>query len=172
MYGFSSQLDDKEYLAITSGDIKNDTNVRIHSACLTGDIFHSARCDCGEQLEYAMKYIKEHGGIILYLPQEGRGIGLINKLKAYELIEQGYDTITANKALGFEADLRDYTEAIHILKYFNINHIKLISNNPDKFQQLNDLGITITERIPVVMNPNVNNQSYIDTKKEKMGHLL
>ncbi|HJF21292.1 MAG TPA: bifunctional 3,4-dihydroxy-2-butanone-4-phosphate synthase/GTP cyclohydrolase II, partial [Mammaliicoccus lentus] len=107
-----------------------------------------------------------------YLPQEGRGIGLINKLKAYELIEQGYDTITANKALGFEADLRDYTEAIHILKYFNINRIKLISNNPDKFQQLNDLGITITERIPVVMNPNVNNQSYIDTKKEKMGHLL
>lgn len=172
MYGFSSHLDDKEYLAITSGDIKNDTNVRIHSACLTGDIFHSARCDCGEQLEYAMKYIKEHGGIILYLPQEGRGIGLINKLKAYELIEQGYDTITANKALGFEADLRDYTEAIHILKYFNINRIKLISNNPDKIQQLNDLGITITERIPVVMNPNVNNQSYIDTKKEKMGHLL
>lgn len=172
MYGFSSQLDNKEYLAITSGDVKNDTNVRIHSACLTGDIFHSARCDCGEQLEYAMKYIKEHGGIILYLPQEGRGIGLINKLKAYELIEQGYDTITANKALGFEADLRDYTEAIHILKYFNINRIKLISNNPHKFQQLNDLGITITERIPVVINPNVNNQSYIDTKKEKMGHLL
>nr|WP_263312945.1 3,4-dihydroxy-2-butanone-4-phosphate synthase [Mammaliicoccus sp. Marseille-Q6498] len=172
MHGFTSQLDDKEYLAITSGEITNDTNVRIHSECLTGDIFHSMRCDCGDQLEYSLKYINKHGGIVLYLPQEGRGIGLINKLKAYELIEQGYDTITANEALGFEADLRDYTEASQILKYFNINSIKLISNNPDKFHQLEDLGIQITDRIPVVIEPNDNNSAYMNTKKDQMGHLI
>ncbi|GGI40499.1 3,4-dihydroxy-2-butanone-4-phosphate synthase [Mammaliicoccus stepanovicii] len=172
MYGFTSKLDDKEYLAITSGELTNHTNVRIHSECLTGDVFHSSRCDCGEQLDYSLKFIKEHGGIILYLPQEGRGIGLLNKLKAYELIEQGHDTISANKALGFDADLRDYTEASHILKYFNIHDINLISNNPDKFQQLKDLGINITNRIPIVIHPNDNNSEYMLTKKEQMGHLL
>lgn len=172
MYGFTSQLDDKEYIVISSGKIKNGMNVRIHSECVTGDIFHSARCDCGEQLEYSMKYIQEHGGMILYLPQEGRGIGLINKLKAYELIEQGYDTITANEALGFEADLRDYTEASQILKYFNIEEIQLISNNPDKFNQLQDLGIHVSNRVPVVIEPNETNASYINTKKHEMGHLI
>lgn len=172
MYGFTSQLDDKEYIVISSGEIKNGMNVRIHSECVTGDIFHSARCDCGEQLEYSMKYIQEHSGMILYLPQEGRGIGLINKLKAYELIEQGYDTITANEALGFEADLRDYTEASQILKYFNIEEIQLISNNPDKFNQLQDLGIHVSNRVPVVIEPNETNASYINTKKHEMGHLI
>ncbi|HCW36764.1 MAG TPA: bifunctional 3,4-dihydroxy-2-butanone-4-phosphate synthase/GTP cyclohydrolase II [Staphylococcus sp.] len=172
MYGFTSQLDDKEYIVISSGEIKEGMNVRIHSECVTGDIFHSARCDCGEQLEYSMKYIQEHGGMILYLPQEGRGIGLINKLKAYELIEQGYDTITANEALGFEADLRDYTEASQILKYFNIEEIQLISNNPDKFNQLQDLGIRVSNRVPVVIEPNETNASYINTKKHEMGHLI
>ncbi|WP_026023255.1 bifunctional 3,4-dihydroxy-2-butanone-4-phosphate synthase/GTP cyclohydrolase II [Mammaliicoccus vitulinus] len=172
MYGFTSELDQKEYLAISAGKIENGMNVRIHSECVTGDIFHSARCDCGEQLEYSMKYIQEHGGMILYLPQEGRGIGLINKLKAYELIEQGYDTISANKALGFEADLRDYTEASQILKYFNIEEIQLISNNPDKFNQVEELGISITNRVPVVMQPNETNESYMNTKKDQMGHLL
>lgn len=172
MYGFTSQLDIKEYIVISSGEIKNGMNVRIHSECVTGDIFHSARCDCGEQLEYSMKYIQEHGGMILYLPQEGRGIGLINKLKAYELIEQGYDTITANEALGFEADLRDYTEASQILKYFNIEEIQLISNNPDKFNQLQDLGIHVSNRVPVVIEPNETNASYINTKKHEMGHLI
>ncbi|UXU84878.1 3,4-dihydroxy-2-butanone-4-phosphate synthase [Mammaliicoccus sciuri] len=172
MYGFTSQLDDKEYIVISSGEIINGMNVRIHSECVTGDIFHSARCDCGEQLEYSMKYIQEHGGMILYLPQEGRGIGLINKLKAYELIEQGYDTITANEALGFEADLRDYTEASQILKYFNIEEIQLISNNPDKFNQLQDLGIHVSNRVPVVIEPNETNASYINTKKHEMGHLI
>ncbi|WP_049318605.1 3,4-dihydroxy-2-butanone-4-phosphate synthase [Mammaliicoccus sciuri] len=172
MYGFTSQLDDKEYIVISSGEIINGMNVRIHSECVTGDIFHSARCDCGEQLEYSMKYIQEHGGMILYLPQEGRGIGLINKLKAYELIEQGYDTITANEALGFEADLRDYTEASQILKYFNIEEIQLISNNPDKFNQLQDLGIHVSNRVPVVIEPNETNESYINTKKHEMGHLI
>lgn len=172
MYGFTSQLDDKEYIVISSGEIKEGMNVRIHSECVTGDIFHSARCDCGDQLEYSMKYIQEHGGMILYLPQEGRGIGLINKLKAYELIEQGYDTITANEALGFEADLRDYTEASQILKYFNIEEIQLISNNPDKFNQLQDLGIRVSNRVPVVIEPNETNASYINTKKHEMGHLI
>ncbi len=172
MYGFTSQLDDKEYIVISSGEIKNGMNVRIHSECVTGDIFHSARCDCGEQLEYSMKYIQVHGGMILYLPQEGRGIGLINKLKAYELIEQGYDTITANEALGFEADLRDYTEASQIFKYFNIEEIQLISNNPDKFNQLQDLGIHVSNRVPVVIEPNETNASYINTKKHEMGHLI
>ncbi|MCD3219779.1 3,4-dihydroxy-2-butanone-4-phosphate synthase [Mammaliicoccus sciuri] len=172
MYGFTSQLDDKEYIVISSGEIINGMNIRIHSECVTGDIFHSARCDCGEQLEYSMKYIQEHGGMILYLPQEGRGIGLINKLKAYELIEQGYDTITANEALGFEADLRDYTEASQILKYFNIEEIQLISNNPDKFNQLQDLGIHVSNRVPVVIEPNETNESYINTKKHEMGHLI
>lgn len=172
MYGFTSQLDDKEYIVISSGEIINGMNVRIHSECVTGDIFHSARCDCGEQLEYSMKYIQEHGGMILYLPQEGRGIGLINKLKAYELIEQGYDTITANEALGFEADLRDYTEASQILKYFNIEEIQLISNNPDKFNQLQDLGIHVSNRVPVVIEPNETNESYFNTKKHEMGHLI
>lgn len=172
MYGFTSQLDDKEYIVISSGEIINGMNIRIHSECVTGDIFHSARCDCGEQLEYSMKYIQEHGGMILYLPQEGRGIGLINKLKAYELIEQGYDTITANEALGFEADLRDYTEASQILKYFNIEEIQLISNNPDKFNQLQDLGIHVSNRVPVVIEPNETNESYFNTKKHEMGHLI
>ncbi|MCJ0907993.1 3,4-dihydroxy-2-butanone-4-phosphate synthase [Mammaliicoccus sciuri] len=172
MYGFTSQLDDKEYIVISSGEIINGMNIRIHSECVTGDIFHSARCDCGEQLEYSMKYIQEHGGMILYLPQEGRGIGLINKLKAYELIEQGYDTITANEALGFEADLRDYTEASQILKYFNIEEIQLISNNPDKFNQLQDLGMHVSNRVPVVIEPNETNESYINTKKHEMGHLI
>lgn len=172
MYGFTSQLDDKEYIVISSGEIKNGMNVRIHSECVTGDIFHSARCDCGQQLDYSMKYIQEYGGMILYLPQEGRGIGLINKLKAYELIEQGYDTITANEALGFEADLRDYTEASQILKYFNIEEIQLISNNPDKFNQLQDLGIHVSNRVPVVIEPNETNASYINTKKHEMGHLI
>ncbi|MEX6014707.1 3,4-dihydroxy-2-butanone-4-phosphate synthase [Mammaliicoccus sciuri] len=172
MYGFTSQLDDKKYIVISSGEIKDGMNVRIHSECVTGDIFHSARCDCGDQLEYSMKYIQEHGGMILYLPQEGRGIGLINKLKAYELIEQGYDTITANEALGFEADLRDYTEASQILKYFNIEEIQLISNNPDKFNQLQFLGIRVSNRVPVVIEPNETNESYINTKKHEMGHLI
>ncbi|MGO2078673.1 MAG: GTP cyclohydrolase II, partial [Staphylococcus equorum] len=147
-------------------------NVRIHSSCLTGDIFHSQRCDCGEQLEASMKYISEHGGIILYLPQEGRGIGLINKLKAYELIEQGYDTVTANIALGFDEDLRDYKDAARILKYFGIESVNLLSNNPKKFESLETYGVNINKRIDLVVPTNKFNQDYMDTKKEKMGHLI
>ena len=118
-----------------------------YSACLTGDIFHSQRCDCGAQLESSMKYINEHGGMIIYLPQEGRGIGLLNKLRAYELIEQGYDTVTANLALGFDEDLRDYHIAAQILKYFNIEHINLLSNNPSKFEGLNNMALILQKEL-------------------------
>jgi 3,4-dihydroxy 2-butanone 4-phosphate synthase/GTP cyclohydrolase II len=172
MYGFTSQTNEEELVAIVSGDIKKTENVRIHSSCLTGDIFHSQRCDCGEQLEASMKYISEHGGIILYLPQEGRGIGLINKLKAYELIEQGYDTVTANIALGFDEDLRDYKDAARILKYFGIETVNLLSNNPKKFESLETYGVNINKRIDLVVPTNKFNQDYMDTKKEKMGHLI
>ncbi|HLR19917.1 MAG TPA: GTP cyclohydrolase II [Staphylococcus sp.] len=172
MYGFTSQTTNEELVAIVSGNINKTENVRIHSACLTGDIFHSQRCDCGEQLDASMKYISEHGGVILYLPQEGRGIGLINKLKAYELIEQGYDTVTANIALGFEEDLRDYKDAAKILKYFGIEKVNLLSNNPKKFESLETYGVDIAKRIELVVPTNKYNQDYMDTKKEKMGHLI
>ncbi|RIP34020.1 3,4-dihydroxy-2-butanone-4-phosphate synthase [Staphylococcus gallinarum] len=172
MYGFTTNHSDEELVAIVSGDIRKTENVRIHSSCVTGDIFHSQRCDCGEQLEASMKYISEHGGIILYLPQEGRGIGLINKLKAYELIEQGYDTVTANIALGFEEDLRDYADAAQILKYFGIEQVNLLSNNPKKFESLQNYGVNIAKRIELVVPTNKYNQDYMDTKKVKMGHLI
>lgn len=172
MYGFTTNHSDEELVAIVSGDIRKTENVRIHSSCVTGDIFHSQRCDCGEQLEASMKYISEHGGVILYLPQEGRGIGLINKLKAYELIEQGYDTVTANIALGFEEDLRDYADAAQILKYFGIEQVNLLSNNPKKFESLQNYGVQIAQRIELVVPTNKYNQDYMDTKKVKMGHLI
>ena len=133
MYGFTTN-NGEEIVAITSGNINETENVRIHSACLTGDIFHSQRCDCGEQLAASMKYIDKNGGVILYLPQEGRGIGLINKLRAYELIEQGYDTVTANIALGFDEDLREYQYAAEILKYLGIKRVNLLSNNPKNLE--------------------------------------
>ncbi|MCG7338396.1 3,4-dihydroxy-2-butanone-4-phosphate synthase [Staphylococcus sp. ACRSN] len=172
MYGFTTNHNDEELVAIVSGEIRSTENVRIHSSCVTGDIFHSQRCDCGEQLEASMKYINEHGGVILYLPQEGRGIGLINKLKAYELIEQGYDTVTANIALGFEEDLRDYQDAAHILKYFGIDEVNLLSNNPKKFESLQNYGVNIAKRIELVVPTNKYNKDYMDTKKIKMGHLI
>ena len=147
MYGFTTDYSDEEIVAIVKGDLKSNPNVRMHSACLTGDIFHSQRCDCGAQLEASMKYIDEHGGMIIYLPQEGRGIGLINKLRAYELIEKGYDTVTANLALGFDEDLRDYHVAA-------------------------DYGIEIVDRIELIVPETPYNHSYMETKKNKMGHLI
>ncbi|HDK4292544.1 TPA: GTP cyclohydrolase II, partial [Staphylococcus aureus] len=172
MYGFKATYTDEEIVVLTKGAIRQHENVRLHSACLTGDIFHSQRCDCGAQLESSMKYINEHGGMIIYLPQEGRGIGLLNKLRAYELIEQGYDTVTANLALGFDEDLRDYHIAAQILKYFNIEHINLLSNNPSKFEGLKQYGIDIAERIEVIVPETVHNHDYMVTKKIKMGHLI
>lgn len=172
MYGFTTDYSDEEIVAIVKGDLKSNPNVRMHSACLTGDIFHSQRCDCGAQLEASMKYIDEHGGMIIYLPQEGRGIGLINKLRAYELIEKGYDTVTANLALGFDEDLRDYHVAAEILKYFDISEINLLSNNPKKFEDLEDYGIEIVDRIELIVPETQYNHSYMETKKNKMGHLI
>lgn len=172
MYGFTTDYSDEEIVAIVKGDLKSNPNLRMHSACLTGDIFHSQRCDCGAQLEASMKYIDEHGGMIIYLPQEGRGIGLINKLRAYELIEKGYDTVTANLALGFDEDLRDYHVAAEILKYFDISEINLLSNNPKKFEGLEDYGIEIVDRIELIVPETQYNHSYMETKKNKMGHLI
>lgn len=172
MYGFESDYSHDEIVAIVKGDIQNVENVRIHSSCLTGDIFHSQRCDCGAQLEAAMKYIDEHDGMVIYLPQEGRGIGLINKLKAYELIEQGHDTVTANLALGFEEDLRDYYHAAKILKHFGIEKVNLLSNNPEKFKGLKHYGIEVEKRIELIVPECSHNHDYMQTKKEKMGHMI
>ncbi len=161
----------KEHLALVHGDIKPHMNVRIHSECLTGDVFKSARCDCGDQLDKAMEIMSEEDGIILYMRQEGRGIGLTNKLKAYELIEQGYDTVSANEHLGFDADLRTYEEAADMLKQLNVNEVTLLSNNPKKIKGLEDEGITVHSREHIV-TANIYNEDYLKTKKEKMGHLL
>ncbi len=172
MYGFTTDLSDEEIVVIAKGSIRSNENVRIHSSCLTGDIFHSQRCDCGAQLEASMKYIDEHGGMIIYLPQEGRGIGLMNKLRAYELIEKGYDTVTANLALGFDEDLRDYNIAAQILKYFNVEKVNLLSNNPKKFEGLKEYGINIEDRIELIVPETAYNHKYMETKKSKMGHLI
>ncbi|KIX90126.1 GTP cyclohydrolase [Staphylococcus microti] len=172
MYGFTSDIDGSELIAVVNGDIQDEMNVRIHSACATGDIFHSARCDCGEQLEFAMSYINNHGGMVIYLPQEGRGIGLMNKLKAYELIEQGYNTVSANEALGFAPDMRDYDNAAQILKHFGVTSVNLMTNNPEKFEGLAHYGITMTNRIPVITETNVHNHDYMEVKKNQMRHLI
>lgn len=167
MYGFTTDFSDEEIVVVTKGEVRSHENVRIHSACLTGDIFHSQRCDCGAQLEASMEYIEQHGGMIIYLPQEGRGIGLMNKLRAYELIEKGYDTVTANLALGFDDDLRDYNIAAQILKYFNVEKVNLLSNNPKKFEGLTEYGINIQKRIELIVPETKYNHDYMTTKKEK-----
>ena len=161
----------KEHLALVHGEVTPHMNVRIHSECLTGDVFKSSRCDCGEQLNKAMEIMSEEDGIILYMRQEGRGIGLTNKLKAYELIEQGYDTVTANEHLGFDADLRTYEEAAAMLKHLNVNEVTLLSNNPKKIQGLENENIKVHSREHIVP-ANIYNADYLNTKKEKMGHLL
>lgn len=172
MYGFQSQYTHEDIVVLGKGEPRTTENVRLHSACLTGDIFHSQRCDCGAQLEASMKYINDHGGLIIYLPQEGRGIGLMNKLKAYELIEQGHDTVTANLALGFDEDLRDYHIAAQILKYFNVQQVNLLSNNPKKFEGLKDYGIKVADRTEIIVPETEHNHHYMETKKLKMGHLI
>lgn len=170
MYDFIDR-EGKEHLALVHGEITPHMNVRIHSECLTGDVFKSARCDCGDQLDKAMQIISEEDGIILYMRQEGRGIGLTNKLKAYELIEQGYDTVTANEHLGFDADLRTYEEAAAMLKHLEVDEVTLLSNNPKKIEGLQKEGITVHSREHIV-TANIYNEDYLNIKKEKMGHLL
>lgn len=149
-----------------------DLPVRIHSECMTGDLFGSKRCECGEQLQLSLRYIQKHSGILIYLRQEGRGIGIINKLKAYCLQDKGYNTAEANKMLGFKEDQRQYNDAIKILDYFNVKNIKLLTNNPAKLDFFHDKKINVVERIPIESHPNEINYKYLKTKKDHFGHFL
>ncbi|MBI2611974.1 GTP cyclohydrolase II [Candidatus Gottesmanbacteria bacterium] len=172
---FQNNTDKKEHAALVKSDVigKSNVTVRLHSECLTGDGFGSLRCDCRDQLTASLEKIeKEKEGIILYLRQEGRGIGFANKIKAYELQEKGYDTYKANKILGFKADERDYNIAAHMLSSLHITSIKLMTNNPDKIEDLKRHGITVNGRIPLIIRPNRYNRFYLETKKHKAGHLL
>lgn len=172
---FKNSLDDKEHLAIVKGDVKGkkDVLLRIHSECLTGDVFGSKRCDCGEQLHNALHRIENQGeGVVIYMRQEGRGIGLTNKIKAYALQEEGLDTVEANEKLGFPADMREYHLAAQIIRYLGIESIRLMTNNPAKTHGLEDLGINISNREPIVIEANDVNKEYLHTKAVKMGHQL
>jgi len=174
-YGFIHKQSGKEHMALVMGDVKNKQSVlvRVHSECLTGDVFGSLRCDCGEQLNEAMRRIAEVGsGIVIYLRQEGRGIGLMNKLKAYKMQDAGMDTVEANEALGFAPDLRDYTISGEILAYLGVKNIELMTNNPDKINALENYGIRISKRVHIEMNHNEKNRFYMATKALKMGHIL
>ncbi|WP_289087423.1 bifunctional 3,4-dihydroxy-2-butanone-4-phosphate synthase/GTP cyclohydrolase II [uncultured Veillonella sp.] len=175
IYVFKNDLDHKEHLAIVKGDVKDgeDVLVRVHSECLTGDVFGSKRCDCGEQLANALTTIEKAGrGVVVYMRQEGRGIGLTNKIKAYALQEQGLDTVEANVELGFPADMREYSLAAQIIRYLGIKSIKLLTNNPSKKENLEHWGIQVDKRVPVIVKANSVNAAYLRTKKEKMGHLF
>ena len=172
---YHSQVDQKHHLALIRGEMRvgEPTLVRVHSECLTGDALGSLRCDCGAQLDRALGRIAEEGhGILLYIRQEGRGIGLANKLRAYELQDQGADTVEANEQLGFEPDLRNYGLPGAILRYFNILAVRLLSNNPEKIQALERAGIEVVERVPILIDPTACTEEYLRTKKEKLGHLL
>jgi GTP cyclohydrolase II len=147
-------------------------NVRIHSECMTGDVFGSTRCDCGEQLSGSLNYIERHGGLLIYLRQEGRGIGLVNKLRAYNLQDDGLDTIDANHALGFQTDARIYTAAIDILRELGITRIHLITNNPEKIEAFESSGIEVVSRIPIVVHATPENEAYLHAKRERLGHLI
>ncbi len=174
MVGFVNQLNGEHHVALVKGEISegDEVLVRVHSECLTGDAFHSLKCDCGEQLDAALGAIEKEGkGILLYLRQEGRGIGLINKIKAYKLQEEGMDTEEANIALGFPPDLRDYGIGAQILSDLKAKKIRLLTNNPKKVVGLKGYGIEIVDRVPLVMDTNLHNERYFQTKKEKMGHL-
>ena len=172
---FKNEVDHKEHLMIVKGDVrgKSDVLMRIHSECLTGDVFGSHRCDCGEQLENALRSIAEQGeGIVIYMRQEGRGIGLTNKIKAYTLQDEGYDTVEANVKLGFPPDMREYSLAAQMLRELDVKSVKLLTNNPEKKEDLERWGITVTKRVPIVIKANSINAKYLNTKKEKMRHML
>lgn len=172
---YENDVDDMKHVALVKGDIEpeDEVLVRVHSECLTGDVFGSERCDCGDQLHTAMKMVENEGkGIIVYMDQEGRGIGLTNKIKAYHLQEHGRDTVEANIELGFKSDLRDYGIGAQILVDLGVKKMRLMTNNPKKIVGLEGYGVTVTGRVPIEIRPTANNIRYLTTKKEKMGHLL
>jgi 3,4-dihydroxy 2-butanone 4-phosphate synthase/GTP cyclohydrolase II len=173
--GYRSLVDGKHHVALVKGDVegKSDVLVRVHSECLTGDVFHSLRCDCGEQLESALSMIEQEGtGVLLYLSQEGRGIGLLNKLRAYKLQEEGFDTVEANLQLGLPADLRDYGIGAQILGDLGLSSIRILTNNPKKISGLAGYGLSVTDQIPIAHVANPHNVDYLRTKRDKMGHIL
>jgi 3,4-dihydroxy 2-butanone 4-phosphate synthase / GTP cyclohydrolase II len=175
IHAYRSDVTGDENVALVMGDIEPEqpTLVRVHSQCLTGDIFGSARCDCGPQLDRALEKIAEEGkGVVLYLLQEGRGIGLMNKLRAYELQEQGHDTVEANERLGFRADLRNYGVGAQILRDLGVRKMRLMTNNPSKYIALSGYGLEITERVPLEVPPTENSRAYLQAKRDKLGHLL
>jgi len=173
--GYRNDVDAAEHVALIYGDVQDRKNVlvRMHSKCLTGDVFGSGRCDCGWQLHSAMRMIAAEGrGVVVYLDQEGRGIGLLNKLKAYELQDAGHDTVEANRELGFKPDLRNYGIGAQILLDLGLSAIRVLTNNPMKLVGLEGYGLEIVERVPIVMTPSDENRSYLDVKRDKLGHLL
>jgi 3,4-dihydroxy 2-butanone 4-phosphate synthase/GTP cyclohydrolase II len=173
--GYRSLVDNKHHVALVKGDVDGveDVLVRVHSECLTGDVFHSLRCDCGEQLDSALRMIESEGrGVLLYLSQEGRGIGLLNKLRAYKLQEEGFDTVEANLQLGLPADLRDYGIGAQILCDLGLSSIRILTNNPKKISGLSGYGLSVTDQIPIQQVPNPHNEAYLRAKRDKMGHIL
>jgi 3,4-dihydroxy 2-butanone 4-phosphate synthase/GTP cyclohydrolase II len=175
LYLYRSKLDGQHHLALVCGELAGKENVlvRVHSECLTGDVFGSRRCDCGPQLHQAMRQVAEAGrGVVVYMRQEGRGIGLAPKIKAYKLQEQGYDTVEANQKLGFNMDLREYGLGAQILADLGLRTIRLLTNNPKKVVGLEGYGLEIVEQVPIKVHPNPHNTQYLNTKREKLGHLL
>ncbi len=174
MYAYQSEFSDFPHIVLINGTVNplEVQTIRIHSECMTGDVFSSLRCDCGEQLDYAMNWFGMHGGVLLYMRQEGRGIGIVNKMHAYNLQDKGHNTKVANEMLGFHQDGRNYDEAIEILRDLGVKKIRLMTNNPNKINGFENSEIQITERLPIEMQPHDGNEQYLKTKKDEMGHIF